>query len=135
MIDGIGLSNVDLGQLRHAMPADIACVQNVYNLLDRTHEPMLTECREHDVAFVPFFPLGSGFPGARRVTEDPVVGATADRTGTSPAQVGLAWLLAHARNILLIPGTADVAHLELNIAAGDLVLDDAAISRLDTVCS
>ncbi|CCQ14148.1 putative uncharacterized protein [Rhodococcus sp. AW25M09] len=132
-IGGIGLSNVDLGQLRHAMPAGIVCVQNVYNLLDRTHEVLLAECREHDVAFVPFFPLGSGFPGARRVTEDPAVVETADRMGTSPAQVGLAWLLAHAREILLIPGTADVAHLELNIATGDLVLDDAALRRLDSV--
>jgi len=58
-IGGIGLSNVNLVQLRGALPAGIVCVQNMYNLLEREYEPVFEECRQHDLAWVPFFPLGS----------------------------------------------------------------------------
>src|SRR5699024_2437221 len=63
-IGDIGISNVTLIELRQALPADIVCVQNAYSLLNRTDEPLLELCREHEIAWVPFFPLGSaGFPG------------------------------------------------------------------------
>lgn len=132
-IGGIGLSGVTADQLHQALPAGIACVQNFYNLVDRTSEPVLDVCREHDVAWVPFFPLGSGFAGAPRVTDHPAVVAAATTLGVTPAQVGLAWLLAHDPHVLLIPGTSSIVHLADNVAAGDLRLDAGTVSALDGV--
>lgn len=83
---------------------------------------MLDRCDAEGIAYVPYFPLGSAFPGMPKVTSDPAVVDLADRLGATPAQVGLAWLLAHRDNILLIPGTSSVVHLEENVKAGDLVL-------------
>jgi len=131
-IDGIGLSNVSADQLRQALPAGIACVQNSYSALDRTAEPVLDACREHGVAWVPFFPLGSaGFGNMSQVTDDPTVRAIAVELGASPAQVGLAWQLAHYDKTLLIPGTANPAHLAENLAAGDIKLPEASIAAID----
>ena len=131
-IDGIGLSNVSAGQLRQARPAGIACVQNLYSALDRTAEPVLDRCREHDIAWVPFFPLGSaGFASTLRVTDDPTVAAIAAELGVTPAQVGLAWQLAHYDRTLLIPGTANPAHLAENLAAGDIKLPEASRTAID----
>lgn len=131
-IDGIGLSNVSAGQLRQALPAGIACVQNLYSALDRTAEPVLDLCREHDIAWVPFFPLGSaGFASTLRVTDDPTVAVIAAQLGVTPAQVGLAWQLAHYDRTLLIPGTANPAHLAENLAAGDVKLPEASRAALD----
>ena len=131
-IDGIGLSGVGLDELRRALPAGVVCVQNLYNLLDRTAEPLLAECAAHGVAWVPFFPLGSAFPGAPRVAEHPAVIAAAADLGATPAQVGLAWLLAHDPGTLLIPGTRSVEHLAENVAAADVLVDAAALSlRVD----
>ncbi|MBO0821697.1 MAG: aldo/keto reductase, partial [Nocardiopsaceae bacterium] len=92
-IGAIGLSGVSAGTLRRALPAGIACVQNLYGVLDRSAEPVLGLCREHGIAWVPFFPLGSGFPGRPHVTTDPAVTAIAGELGAAPAQVALAWLL------------------------------------------
>ena len=130
-IGAIGLSHVSVDQLRHALPAGIVCVQNLYNMLDRTAEPLLAACHGNDIAFVPFFPLGSAFPGAPKVTEHPAVQAAATALDRTPAQVGLAWLLAHDPGILLIPGTSSVPHLEENVAAADLPLDAATMAALD----
>jgi pyridoxine 4-dehydrogenase len=130
-IGGIGISSVNVHQFRQALPAGIACVQNAYNLLDRADEPLLELCREHDVAWVPYFPLGSAFAGAARVTEHPAVRAAAAAQGATPAQVGLAWLLAHDPNILLIPGTSSLEHLEENVATTDVRLDAATMAVLD----
>jgi len=131
LIAGVGLSNVTLDQLRHALDiTDIACVQNPLNLIDRTSLPVLQECERRGIAFVPFFPLGSGF-GVDAVREDPRVTATATRLDVTPSQVALAWLLALSPAILLIPGTSSVEHLEQNLAAGDVVLDDQARRDLD----
>ena len=117
-IGGIGISNVTLDQLRQALPAGLVCVQNAYSLLDRSGEPLLHLCREHGMAWVPYFPLGSAFPGMPKVTEDPAVVAAAGSLGVTPAQIGLAWLLAHAAHLLLIPGTSSPEHLADNVAAG-----------------
>jgi pyridoxine 4-dehydrogenase len=122
-IGAVGVSNVTLDQLRRALPVGIACVQNQYSLLDRSGEPLLELCREHDVAWVPFFPLGSAFPGMPKVTEQPAVVEAAERLGATPAQVGLAWLLAHDAHTLLIPGTSDPDHLVDNLATADVRLD------------
>jgi pyridoxine 4-dehydrogenase len=134
-IGGIGISNVNIDQLHQVLPAGIACVQNAYNLLDRADEPLLDLCREHDIAWVPFFPLGSAFAGAARVTEHPVVLAAAAAQGATPAQVGLAWLLAHDPHILLIPGTSSLAHLEENVTTAEVRLDAVTMAALDVLAA
>ena len=130
-IGGIGISNVTLDQLRQALPAELACVQNAYSLLDRSNEPLLDLCREHGVAWVPYFPLGSAFPGVPKVTEHPAVVAAATALGATPAQVGLAWLLAHAPEVLVIPGTSSLRHLAENVATGQVHLDVDTLTVLD----
>ena len=130
-IGGVGLSNVSLGQLRRSLEhTEVACVQNSYNVLQRADEPMLELCREREVAWVPFFP-GAAFPGIPKVVDNPVVIDVAGRVAATPSQVGLAWLLAHGDNILIIPGTSNLAHLEENVAAGDVLLDAEALAMLD----
>jgi len=131
LIGAVGLSNVDLEQYRVAAARiDIACVQNPYNLVDTPDADVFAACRVDGVAFVPFFPLGSAFHAENPVlTAAPVV-ATARRLGTTPAQIALAWLLHLAPNVLLIPGTSSVEHLEENLAAAHVVLDDEAMAVL-----
>lgn len=130
-IGAIGLSNVDIAQVTHALPVGLACVQNAYSLLDRTSESLLRLCAERSLAWVPFFPLGSAFPGVPKVTEHPAVIAAAAALDLSPSQLGLAWLLAHEPAILLIPGTASPVHLEQNVAVGRIVLDDTTMTLLN----
>jgi aryl-alcohol dehydrogenase-like predicted oxidoreductase len=130
-IGGIGLSSVSAGQLRQARPAGVACVQNSYGLLDRSAEPVLDLCREHAIAWVPFFPLGSAFPGRPKATQDPAVIAIAAELAATPAQVALAWLLARYDQTLLIPGTASPAHLAENIAVAGIRLPPASVAALD----
>jgi pyridoxine 4-dehydrogenase len=130
-IGGIGLSNVSAGQLTQALPAGIACVQNLYNVLDRTAESVLEACGQHGVAWVPFFPLGSGMTGRPKVSDSPAVLAIAAELGVTAGQVALAWLLASYDKTLLIPGTSSAAHLAENLAAGDVTLPESAIATLD----
>jgi aryl-alcohol dehydrogenase-like predicted oxidoreductase len=130
-IGGIGLSNVTLEQLDAGLAiTDIACVQNPMSLLALSDQPTLDRCVDAGIAYVPFFPLGSAFPGGRHVNDDPAVQAVAARHGVSPAQVGLAWLLRHSERILLIPGTSSVGHLEENLAAGEVTLDAEDLEAL-----
>jgi aryl-alcohol dehydrogenase-like predicted oxidoreductase len=130
-IAGVGLSNIGLELLRTALATtEIACVQNAFSLVDREHEPVLELCGERGIPFVAFFPLGSAFPGMPKVVEQPAVRAVAERLGATPAQVGLAWLLHRAPHVLLIPGTSSPAHLEENVAAGELTLDAEALTQL-----
>jgi pyridoxine 4-dehydrogenase len=131
LFDGIGLSNVSLEYLNRAVTrTEIACVQNAYNLADRTSEPVLMRCEELGIAFVPFFPLGSAFSNENPVLGHPGVVKTADRLGATPAQVALAWLLARSGSVALIPGTSSVRHLEENYGAADIELDEEAISDI-----
>jgi pyridoxine 4-dehydrogenase len=138
-VRAIGLSHVSASQVEAALPAGIAAVQNWYGLLNRKDEPILELCAANDIAWVPFFPLGSAFTasprfdGLRHVRDVPEVQDIAAELGATPAQVGLAWLLAHAPNALLIPGTADPEHLRENLAAADLEIPAAAMSRLDAL--
>jgi len=130
-IGGIGLSNVALEEVRAGLDTtEIACVQNPMSLLDQKDQPVLDLCREAGIPYVPFFPLGSAFPGIPKVTEHSVVREIAGRIGATPSQVGLAWLLQHRANILLIPGTSSPAHLEENVAAQDVELDAQALTQL-----
>lgn len=132
-IGGIGISSVPFDVLRRALPAGIVCVQNAYSLLDRSQEEMVDVCNAEGIAWVPYFPLGSAFPGFPKVADNPVVVEIAGELGVTGAQVGLAWLLAHSPNTLLIPGTRSIAHLEENIGAADVTLSAEAIARLDAV--
>lgn len=132
-IEAIGISNIDLPTLHRALPAGIVCVQNAYSLLDRKREDLLAVCLEQDIAWVPYFPLGSAFPGFPKVADNPVVQRIAAELAATPAQVGLAWLLAHAPNTLLIAGTASITHLEENLRAGELRLSVDQLAELDAV--
>ncbi|HEX9352622.1 MAG TPA: aldo/keto reductase [Streptosporangiaceae bacterium] len=134
LIAGVGLSNVSHRQLRHATAGtDIVCVQNLFHLADRGASPVLQECLSRGIAFVPFCPLGWPRGEANPVLRNRVVIQTAARLGASPAQVALQWLLQHAPNVLLIPGTASMAHLRDNLAAENVTLDDEALRDLDGI--
>ena len=131
LIDGVGLSNVSRQQLLRAVDqTEIVCVQNLFNLGDQGSADVLAECARRGIAFVPFCPLG--LPGAARsqLLASPVLAALGARLDATPAQIALAWLLALAPNILLIPGTRTRVHLAENLAAADVPLDDAALAEL-----
>ena len=131
LIGGVGLSNVTLDHLLRALESTpVACVQNPLNLADRASMPVLRECASRGVAFVPFFPLGSGFAETNPVLSNTHVLSSARRLGITPAQVALAWTLALAPNVLLIPGTSSVQHLEENLAVADIELDEQARQEL-----
>jgi len=132
-IGAIGISAVGADVLKRALPAEIVCVQNAYSLLDRSTEATLELCEQEGIAWVPFFPLGSAFAGFPSVADDPVVREVADDIGVTPAQIGLAWLLAHSPKALLIGGTRSISHLEQNMAAGEITLAADAVARLDAV--
>jgi pyridoxine 4-dehydrogenase len=134
LIAGVGLSNVTLEQLRHAVAGtDIVCVQNLFHLADRRAAPLLEECLSRGIAFVPFCPLGWPRGQDNPVLTSPVVTQTAARLGITPAQAALQWLLQLAPNVLLIPGTGSIAHLRENVAAEAVTLDDEALRTLDGV--
>lgn len=134
LIAGIGISTADRAQVEQAIEtAGIVTVQNAYSLLARDDEDVLALCAEHGIAYVPYFPLGSAFPNMPKVVDNAVVQAIAEQAGATPAQVGLAWLLAHDPNILLIPGTSSLDHLEQNLAIASVELTAEQIAQLDKV--
>ncbi|AEW93827.1 MULTISPECIES: aldo/keto reductase [Streptomycetaceae] len=127
-IVAIGLSQVTVDQIERARRvADIATVQNRYNLTDRTSADVLAYCTRHGIGFIPWAPVAAG--------ELARPGGTADRIasahGTRPSHVALSWLLASSEVMLPIPGTSKVAHLEDNVAAAHLRLSEAEIAELD----
>jgi pyridoxine 4-dehydrogenase len=124
LIEGVGLSSITTAHLHRALDqTPIACVQNPLSLAERGSMPVLEECTRRDIAFVPFFPLGSAFVKPNPVLSNKHVTSTAERLGVTPAQVALAWLLGLAPNVLLIPGTNSLQHLEENLAVADITLD------------
>jgi pyridoxine 4-dehydrogenase len=134
LIGGIGLSSIVPDHLRIALDrTDIVTVQNAYNLLNRSSAPVLELCVEHDISFVPFFPLGSGFTPDNPVLGNAVVQQAAADLDRTPAQVVLAWTLSVAPNVLLIPGTSSVAHLEQNLAVDDIELSAETKAALDAL--
>ena len=131
LIGGIGLSNATLEQYSTARARiEVACVQNAYNVADRSDQAVFDACQTDGVPYVPFFPLGSAFHPENPVLGMPAIKAAAQRLGATPAQVALAWLLHLSPNVLLIPGTSSLEHLDENLAAGELVLDQVAIDAL-----
>lgn len=134
LIGGIGLSNVTVEHLQFALErTEIACVQNAFNIVYRSAQTLLDECQTRGIAFVPFFPLGSGFAADNPVLNNEVVRAVAARLGHTPAQIALAWTLSAAPNVLLIPGTSSVRHLEENMAVGDIELDEDSRRELSAI--
>jgi pyridoxine 4-dehydrogenase len=120
----VGLSNVTVEQLEAARKiTEIASVQNRYNLADRASQPVLERCQELGIAFIPWYPINTGrLEGA--------VQRVADRHGVTPPQVALAWLLASSPVHLPIPGTSSIPHLEENVAATELRLDQGDMQAL-----
>jgi pyridoxine 4-dehydrogenase len=131
LITSIGLSNVSLEHLLHALRfTDIACVQNAFHPSNRVSQPVLDECTRRGIAFVPYAPLGSGASGPRSVLNAPPLLAVAARLGCTPAQVALAWALTVSPNTLLIPGTSSLRHLRENLAVASVELDGEAVRQL-----
>jgi aryl-alcohol dehydrogenase-like predicted oxidoreductase len=123
----IGLSEVSVEQLERARRvAPIATVQNRYNVADREHEAVLNHCEANAIGFIPWYPLGSGYLCATDGPLDPA----ARRFGVAPSQVALAWLLARSPVMLPIPGTSRLMHLEQNVAAARVKLEDADLAEL-----
>lgn len=131
----IGLSNVDREQVGLAAPAGIACIQNPYNVLDRTHEAVLTASGRIGAYWAPFFPRGGGpsSPRNEQVEHNEVVRSVALSLKTTPSSVALAWQLAHSSLTLLIPGTSSIANLRANASAANIRLDDERMRLLDGI--
>jgi aryl-alcohol dehydrogenase-like predicted oxidoreductase len=132
-LDLIGISEAAAGTVRRALElVDIAEVQNAYSVVNRSGEDVLELCIEREIAFVPYFPLGSAFSGGpRQLAQDPVIAGVAQRRGISPTQVALAWLLHRYERMLLIPGTSSVEHLEQNMAVAEVELDEEDLAELE----
>jgi pyridoxine 4-dehydrogenase len=123
----IGLSEVSVDELEQARQvAEIVSVQNLFNLADRSAEPLLEHAEAEGIAFIPWFPLATGKlsqPGGP-------LDALAREHDATPSQLALAWLLRRSPVMLPIPGTSSVAHLEDNLAAASLELTDDEFARL-----
>jgi aryl-alcohol dehydrogenase-like predicted oxidoreductase len=132
-LDLIGISEAGVEDVRRAIElVEIAEVQNAYSVVNRSGEDVLELCIEREIAFVPYFPLGSAFTGGpRQLAADPVIAGVAERRGITATQVALAWLLFRYERMLLIPGTSSVAHLEENMAAAEVELDASDLAELE----
>ena len=128
----VGLSEVSVEDLVAAQAVtSIATVQNLYNVAHRDSEALLDHCTEHGIGFIPWFPVASGAVAA---ADGPLAAITA-RTGHTPAQLSLAWLLQRSPVMLPIPGTKSLAHVEENCASALVVLDDATVAELDALAA
>jgi pyridoxine 4-dehydrogenase len=134
-IESIGLSNATVEEVTSGLEmVDLGEVQNAYNILLRGDEDVLRLCADRGVPYVPFFPIGSPSTGGpRQLAENPTISSVAIKHDATPVQIALAWLLHTDEHILLIPGTSSVAHLEQNMAAAGIALDDEDLVALDRV--
>jgi aryl-alcohol dehydrogenase-like predicted oxidoreductase len=127
LIRHIGLSEVSLDELRQAQElAPIATVQNLYNVTNRQSEEVLDYCEEHDLGFIPWFPLATG----KLANPGGPLDRIASAHGSRPSQLALAWLLRRSPVMLPIPGTSSVKHLEENLAAAQMELSDEEFESL-----
>jgi pyridoxine 4-dehydrogenase len=123
-----GLSNVNVEEIEAARKVfPVATVQNRYNLIDRSSEDVLTYCEANGIAFIPWFPLAAGNLARPGTALDAIV----HRTGATPSQIALAWVLKRSPVMLPIPGTSKVEHLEENVRAAAIELSDADFQALD----
>ena len=126
-VKALGLSEVTVEQIKAASEVfTVASVQNKYNLGSRDAADVLAYCEAEGIAFIPWFPIDAG----KLAEPGGAADQAAQRLGASSAQVALAWLLQSSPVTLPIPGTGSVAHLEENIGAAELTLDDEAMSAL-----
>jgi aryl-alcohol dehydrogenase-like predicted oxidoreductase len=134
-IESIGLSNATVDEVAGALETvDLGEVQNPYNIMLRDDEDVLLLCAHRDVAYVPFFPIGAPWTGGPKpLARHPTIAAVAAKHAATPAQIALAWLLQRDEHVLLIPGTSSLAHLEENMAAARIALDDEDVTALDGV--
>jgi aryl-alcohol dehydrogenase-like predicted oxidoreductase len=129
LVRHIGLSNVTAAQVTEAQGiAEIVCVQNHYNLIQRDDDALVDELADKGIAYVPFFPLGGFTP-----IQSSTLSKIAQTIGATPMQVALAWLLYRAPNILLIPGTSSLEHLRENMQAAQWRLPDGVRAELDAM--
>jgi aryl-alcohol dehydrogenase-like predicted oxidoreductase len=128
----LGLSEVTVEEIEAAGEHfEVATVQNLYNLTERKSEDVLEHCEAHGIGFIPWFPLAAG----RLAEPGGVVAEIAEARDATTGQVALAWLLARSPVMLPIPGTSSVEHLDENVAAAELELDDDELARLDQAAS
>lgn len=131
LVRHIGLSHVTAKQVAEGRKlVQIAGVQNLYNLAHRHDDALIDTLAADHIAYVPFFPLGGFSPLQSRALSD-----VAARLSASPQRVALAWLLQRSPNILLIPGTSSIAHLEDNLASATLPLDEGSLELLERSAS
>lgn len=129
LIKHIGLSEVDVDVIKKAQEYfEVVSVQNMYSVDNRKWEHVLQYCKAHQIAFIPWFPLNAG-----NVASQDKLKQIADKRKASVHQVALNWLLNHSDNILLIPGTSSVKHLEENVNAVSLELDEDDINKLNSI--
>ena len=121
----LGLSEVTIPQIEQAQAHfEVVSIQNKYNLTERQWEEELAWCRGRGIGFIPWYPLGAG------TLEHEGLQAVAKTHGKTPYQIAIAWLLHHSENLLPIPGTGSVAHLEENVAAGEVELSEEDMKLL-----
>jgi pyridoxine 4-dehydrogenase len=126
-IKHIGLSEVNVAQIKNAQKiVDIASVQNRYSVTDRKSEDVLDYCQQQNIGFIPWFPLAAG----KLSKADSPIGSIAKETNATPSQLALAWLLWRSPVMLPISGTSSLAHLEENVAAASVKLNEAALNEL-----
>ena len=126
-IKHIGLSEVSVAQLQHAQKiVNVVSVQNRYSVTDRGSEDVLNHCEQQKIAFIPWYPLAAGHLAG----PDSPIGRVAKQLNATPSQVAIAWLLKRSPVMLPIPGTSKVKHLEENVAAAGLQIDDSEFKAL-----
>ena len=129
LIRHIGVSNITPKQLAEARTiAQVACVQNFYNVAHRSDDAFIDDLAAQGIAYVPFFPLGGFAP-----LQSSALDAAATSLEVTPMQVALAWLLQRSPNILLIPGTSSLVHLRENLQAARLQIPAEVIADLDSI--
>ena len=128
-IKHIGLSEVSVDDIQRAQKFfNVVSVQNMYSVDNRKWEAVLEYTRKNNIAFIPWYPLNAGNVAAQQILKN-----IADRNKATVHQVALSWLLHHADNILLIPGTSRVKHLEDNMKAASLDLSEQDLRELNTI--
>jgi len=129
LIRHLGLSNVNPGQFAEGQKiTEIVCVQNLYNVAQRSDDKFIDDLAAQGIAYVPFFPLGGFTP-----LQSSALDAVAASLGSTPMQIALAWLLQRSPNILLIPGTSSVGHLRENLKAATIQLPRETVAKLDAI--
>jgi aryl-alcohol dehydrogenase-like predicted oxidoreductase len=131
LIRHIGLSEVSVANIKIAQEfVDIVSVQNMYSIDNRKWEPVLKYCEKNNMAFIPWYPLNAG-----NIKSMEKINLLAARLGATVHQLALAWLYHHSPNILLIPGTSKVKHLEENMKAVDIPLTEEMMTELEEAFS